>query len=129
MSRVAEAPSASAVVAAAVVAVAAAAGLDPKSAVEVAEMLAAGTVPLCWLLLLSCHVSVHPDEGEALELEVVPQVVWYVLELDAQEVLKTCPPVRVLRCYICLTLGEHGIEGSCGLVKLALLLLCGLAEL
>ncbi len=129
-SRVAEVPSALAVVAAAVVAVAAA-GADQTAAVEVAGKLSAGTVAAVAAVVAATaavsHVSVLPDEDESLELRVVPQVVWDILELDAQEVLEAGSPVSGLLCYILLNLGESGIQGSCGLVQLALLLLCGLA--
>ena len=79
------------------------------------------------LLLLSSHVSILTDEAQAVKLKVVPQVVWDVLQLDAQGALENSPPV--IGYLILLHFGKHGCQGSCGLVQLALLHLVGLAEL
>ena len=74
---------------------------------------------LWWLLLLSSYVLGFSDESEAVELEVLPQMVWDVLELDAQEALEGIPLVAGLVFFTLLHLGELGSQSSFGLVYLA----------
>ena len=69
------------------------------------------------------------NQGQGLKLKIFPEVVRDVLELEAQEVLEACSSVCGIRCCHLLDLLEGGIDGSCCLCQLGLLLLCSITGL
>ena len=131
MSRVPEVPSALAIVAVVAAVAAAAAAVGPRRPVDFVDKVAAGTVAAA--VVVAAVVSPCPSickSGPGTQTQNVPT--------GGQRCPGTCSPRSSgrllfcfcgLRCWFLLDLLETGIEGSCGLVKLGMLLLCGITEL